>query len=140
MRVFLVIAAWMLGVVAVVALVGFILWSRYGDEYVEVFKTATRDGMSLGKTKGDAACYEAILDKMRNCAGTKCAIEAKVFASSCFRSVAIRTDMCKGVPPVFDFVNYASWLNDKCEEVAPKNEGCGKVLEEVAKYCSAQHG
>ncbi|GAB2892649.1 hypothetical protein GCM10027046_21920 [Uliginosibacterium flavum] len=138
MRVFLVVGAWMLGVLAVLALAGFILWSNYGREYVDAIQTAAQEGAAIGKSKDDGSCYALTLDKLKACDSFKCTLETKTFASSCFRSTRVQTGFCEDVPRISNVVKYLSWLGDTCEEAAPDNDNCGKVLEEVVKYCSSR--
>lgn len=140
MRVFLVVMAWVLGILAVLALVGFVLWSMYGREYLSAFKTASEEGARIGSTTSDAVCYEKIAERMEGCEGIQCTLEAKFFASSCFRKVRVRTDMCEGVPRILDLLEYVAWQDEVCSKIAPDNDGCEKVVQEVAKYCEARNG
>lgn len=136
MRVFLIVSAWVLGVAGVLALAGFILWSKYGHEYVNAFEVATEEGVALGRAQDDAACYDGALTRLQRCDGIRCMIEAKVFAGSCFRSTQVRTALCDEVPRISNLLDYLAWVGETCEAVAPDNDGCEKVLEEVAKHCS----
>ena len=136
MRVFLVVMAWALGILAVLALIGFVLWSMYGQEFVSGLKTSTEEGARVGSTTNDAVCYGKTLERIKGCEGLKCTMEAKIFASSCFRKVRVRTELCEGVPKILNLLEYAAWQEETCEKLSPDNEGCGKVLQEVAKYCA----
>mgnify|MGYP001810323092 CR=1 FL=1 len=136
MRVFLVVMAWTLGILAVLALIGFVLWSMYGREFVSAFNTSTEEGARIGSTTNDAVCYEKTVERLKGCESLKCTMEAKVFASNCFGTVRVRTDLCEGIPKVFNLIEYAVWQEETCEKISPDNEHCGKVLQNVAKYCT----
>ncbi len=140
MRVFLIVSAWVLGFLILMVGAGFTLWSLYGDEYVAMFKDAAAQGEQVGATSSDQVCYDQIVDRLKTCSGLKCTLGAKTFAVSCFKNVKIKTEMCNDIPGLGNFLDYVEWLDSTCTQIAPENDACDKVIQEVAKYCMKTAG
>ena len=130
-----------IGVLAVVAVIGFLMYSASDPDYKREYAAKKAEGAEFGKNTDQDGCMKEGLTRARKMTLFQITpvLVNEVFVQACLKSSRPTPDFCNGVPGYWN-LHTDEWENDQCERAGmdPLQTGCRSVFSARIDHCSGQ--
>lgn len=119
--------------IAVLAVVGFVLYIYSDKRYLAQHDTVTIEGRGFGETTDQNGCIErglSWLGDVKDPSIKQVTLNGR-FVNECLRSSKPSPNFCKGVPKLVD----REWKSEQCRVVGRDDLTCDVVFDEKRSYC-----
>jgi hypothetical protein len=127
-----------LAVLVVVAAGAFFWWEKTGGpERLKAWGTNLQaEGKALGTSKGDVACVDESVARLRACGGSICRGSVLLFTMPCLGSSEQTKELCDPFPERQTFEK-TDWAKRYCATKGYSQETCAFLLPSLWSHCRA---
>ena len=118
---------------------GYVYFNQHKDEWMKAGAAAKQEGEAFAGGKDASQCVDEGLKRLNACAGLSCEITARAFTQACMTKAAPSPQLCNGAPKRSEIINSAKWALEECGRRGQSgNQACGRLMQEVQRYCEKQ--
>lgn len=137
MRIFIIVASVLFGLMLLAAAIGFGLWSYKGADAIAAVEQGTSDGVRAGNAGDDTDCRDQSMSLIAECDGFICGLYDQAFTSTCLLH-ASRGDLCDEFPKDLGFSGGVLWVSKQCQAMGQQDSECGGVMQTMLDHCSQE--
>jgi hypothetical protein len=137
-RVLLILGGSLIALAVVIGGVIWLLWTTYGEEYLEAAKATATEGREFGRTTDERGCLQRALARHEAELGISETVSEAVYLIECLDMSRPSPGFCDGVPDRTETVESARWKVSRCEREGFSDRSCQALFGVLQEHCESK--